>query len=547
MKCVLSLSMTSLLICSVMTAASDSPRAVTAAGTVEGAYESGLSVFRGIPFAAPPVESLRWREPQPVKSWEDVRQTIAFAPRCMQLSVFGDMNFRSDGMSEDCLYLNVWTPDSSPDAALAVLVYFYGGGFVAGDGSEPRYDGESMARRGIVTITVNYRLGVFGFFTHPGLSRESGLGGSGNYGLLDQVAALRWVRDNITAFGGDPSRVTIAGESAGSISVSGHVVSPLSQGLFAGAIGQSGSFLGALGAQTLADAEAVGSEFAARFGASDLEALRAIPARTLLESTSRTGANNISYDSLWSFPPSIDGRFLPDSPGAIYASGEVAEVPLLLGWNSEEMNYRFLFGDRPLTGENLRTVLEEQFGPRAAEAGELYSGDSPAELAKTATELAGDRFISYSSWKWGEAHSKVSDKPIYRYYYSRPRPAMRPEFANAVTGLAGGIIEGAGESSPFKPLYEGAVHSAEIEYAMGNLPTNRVYDWQHEDYLVSTVMQGFFENFIKTGNPNGLGLPDWPAMNSGDARSTMIIDVESRAEAFKYRDRYLFQDSLDSD
>lgn len=547
MKCVLSLMITSLLIWSGLGFAADSPRADTTAGMVEGASESGLSVFRGVPFAAPPVDELRWREPQPVPSWDGVRQTSTFAPRCMQLPIFGDMNFRSNGMSEDCLYLNVWTPDASSDAALPVLVYFYGGGFIAGDGSEPRYDGESMARRGIVAVTVNYRLGAFGFFAHPELSRESGHGGSGNYGLLDQVAALRWVRDNIAAFGGDPARVTIAGESAGSVSVSGHIVSPLSQGLFTAAIGESGSFLGALRAQTLADAEAAGIEFADHIGASDLDSLRAIPSRALLESTSKTGPDNLSFASMFSFPTSIDGYFLPESPEAIYASGDVADVPLLFGWNSEEMNFRFLFRDRPLTDENLGSVLEEQFGARATEAREHYSGATAMELAKAATDLAGDRFISYSTWKWGEAHSEVSEKPIYRYYYSRPRPVMRAEFANAVPGLAGGITEGGDEPAPPRPLYQGAVHSAEIEYAMGNLPTNRVYDWQPEDYRVSTVMQGFFENFIKSGDPNGPGLPDWPAMNSDDPRSVMIIDVDSRAEAFEHRDRYLFLDSLGSD
>ena len=199
-------------------------------GELVGAFDAATGVysFKGIPFAAPPVGELRWQAPQPVQPWSGVREAIRFGPRAMQLPVFGDMNFRSNGMSEDCLYLNVWTPDPSPSARLPVLVYFYGGGFIAGDGSEPRYDGEQMARRGIVALTVNYRLGVFGFFAHPELSAESPHGCSGNYGYLDQNAALRWVRENIAAFGGDPERVTIAGESAGSASVSAQMMSPLS-------------------------------------------------------------------------------------------------------------------------------------------------------------------------------------------------------------------------------------------------------------------------------------------------------------------------------
>ncbi|HSR39977.1 MAG TPA: carboxylesterase family protein, partial [Phnomibacter sp.] len=202
------------------------PRVKTKYGELEGVYASGISIFRGVPFAAPPVGQYRWREPQPVKPWTGVKKANQFGPRAMQLPIFGDMNFRSNGVSEDCLYLNIWTPNAGNTAELPVLVYFYGGGFMAGDGSEPRYDGESMARNGIVAITVNYRLGVFGFMAHPELTRESPFHASGNYGLLDQSAALQWVQQNIAAFGGDPKRITIAGESAGSWSVSAQMASP---------------------------------------------------------------------------------------------------------------------------------------------------------------------------------------------------------------------------------------------------------------------------------------------------------------------------------
>src|ERR1043166_1768164 len=229
-------------LCSVVaTAATDVVQ--TANGLIEGPgmQPSGVRIFRGIPFAQPPVGELRWREPQPVKNWTGVRQAREFGPRCMQAPIFDDMRFRSNGVSEDCLYLNVWTPAKSNHERLPVLVYFYGGGFVTGDGSELRYDGENMATKGIVVVTVNYRLGVFGFLAHPELTKESTHKASGNYGLLDQNAALRWVQQNIANFGGDPQHVTIAGESAGSVSVSAHMASPLSKDLIAAAIGESGA------------------------------------------------------------------------------------------------------------------------------------------------------------------------------------------------------------------------------------------------------------------------------------------------------------------
>ena len=240
-------------------------------GTIE---KSGVHSFKGIPFAAPPVGDLRWKEPQPAKNWQGIREAKQFAANPMQYNIFGDMNFRSAGVSEDCLYLNVWQPPGK-NKALPVLVYFYGGGFVAGGGSEPRYDGESMATKGIVAITVNYRLGVFGFMSHPELTKESPYHSSGNYGLLDQAAALRWVQKNIAAFGGDPKRVTIAGESAGSIAVSALMASPLSKNLIAGAIGESGSVLGALSAVPLDKGEQAGVDFADSIGLHSLAELRA--------------------------------------------------------------------------------------------------------------------------------------------------------------------------------------------------------------------------------------------------------------------------------
>jgi para-nitrobenzyl esterase len=513
-------------------------RVKTANGIVEGITDarSGVRMFKGIPFAAPPIGDFRWKPPQPIKSWEGVRKADRFGPRAMQLPLFGDMGFRSNGMSEDCLYLNVWTPAMSDDERLPVLVYFYGGGFMAGDGSEPRYDGESMARKGIVALTVNYRLNVFGFLAHPELSKEAAQRVSGHYGVMDQTAALRWVQQNIAAFGGDPSQVTIAGESAGSISVCAQMASPLSKGLFAGAIGSSGSLMGTLPPVPLAEGEQIGSEFAASVGASALATLRAMPASQLLEATAKPGIPR--------FPATIDGYFFPKPPVEIFAAGEQAHVPLLVGWNSEEMNYVVLLGASEPTPEQFANVLRRLYGDQADQALKLYPASTDEQALQSATDLAGDRFIAYSTWTWSDLHGRTGDRPVYRYLYARPRPAMNPEMGNAVAGLAGGVVTGAEAEVMRLPPARGAVHSADIEYAMGNLATNQVYAWTPDDFQVSEILQGYYANFVKTGDPNGQGLPVWPAANRGDTVQVMRLDVDSHAEPERDRDRYRFLDQF---
>lgn len=513
-------------------------QAQTVNGLVEGTLEeSGIRTFKGVPFAAPPTGDLRWREPQPVQNWQGVRSAKKFGPRAMQLPIFGDMNFRSDGMSEDCLYLNVWTPAKSEKEKLPVLVYFYGGGFMAGDGSEPRYDGESMAKKGIVAVTVNYRLGAFGFFAHPELTKESPHKSSGNYGYMDQNAALRWVRQNIAAFGGDPARVTIAGESAGSISVSAQMASPLSKDLIAGAIGESGALVNTgLDPIPLEEAEQNGVNFAKSLGASSLAALRAIPAQQLLEATGKPGVGR--------FVATLDGYFFPKSPVAIFAAGEQAKVPLLAGWNSEEMTYMAVLGREEPTVENYTKAVQRLYGDKAEEILKVYSASTAEEALQAATDLAGDRFIAYSTWKWMDLHSQTSNQPVYRYLYERPRPPMVPEMGNASAGLAGGVVK-ADDPNAFKmPQARGAVHSAEIEYALGNLASNKVYAWTPDDYKVSEVMQNYFANFIKTGDPNGKGLPMWPAATKGGKVQVMHIDVKTEAKPEQHRARYELLDKM---
>jgi para-nitrobenzyl esterase len=517
------------------TAIAQAPRAQTVNGTVVGiTLPSGVKAFRGVPFADAPVRQNRWRPPQPVKNWSGVRLADRFADQCMQARVFGDMMFRNSGVSEDCLYLNVWVPaNAQPGAQLPVLVYYYGGGFVAGDGSEPRYDGESMAKRGVVVVTTSYRLGIFGFFSHPELTAESPNHASGNYSLMDQAAALEWVHANISRFGGNPKHVTIAGESAGSFAVSAQMASPMARDLIAGAIGESGAFFSTTIATPTRDStEKVGVKFAQAVGASNLSALRALSATELLEMSGRPGIPR--------FGPNVDGYFFPEVPSRIFAEGKQAKVPLLAGWNSEEMTSRAILPETP-NAENVKALLVKMFPKNADEAAKVFPASTPEEAQQSVTDLASDRFIGFSTWKWLDVHAKTSGKPVYRYLYARPRPATVE--AGVTPNLAGGVTRGG--NTPAPPPAKGAVHSAEIEYAMGNLGTNKVFKWTDEDYKVSKTMQGYFENFIKTFNPNGAGLPNWPAGNpdaSGQVQR-IRIDVDTRAEA-EPRARYLLQDQV---
>ena len=500
--------------------AAPAPRVTVAAGTLEGRWAQvdgvRLREFQGIPYAASPVGALRWRPPQPPVAWLGVRAAQRFGPRCMQLPLFADMVFRSDGMSEDCLHLNVWTPApvSGPPAKLPVLVYFYGGGYVGGDGSEPRYDGASLAARGIVTVTVSYRLGVFGFLALPALAAESPQHAAGNYGMLDHVAALRWVRANIARFGGDPARVTIGGESAGAISVSALMASPLSRGLLAGAIGESGALIAPIGPLPLAQAEQQGSAFAAKLGARSLAALRAMPASALLQASGEAGAPAAM--------PDLDGYFLTEPPAATYARGAQAQVPLLLGSNSQEDYYPAILQQESPTPAHYRAALQRLFGSQAARALALYPGDSEAQVRRSATALAGDIFIAHSTWRWMDLQRRSGHAPVYFYYFAQPRPAKR-------------------QPAPGERHDAGAVHSGEIEYALGNLGGNKVYAWTPADRSTSQVMEGYVAQFIKTGNPNAAGLPHWPAVRPEDGGLLrQVIDAHTHTEVDRGAARQAF-------
>jgi len=504
-------------------------------GTIEGFKDNktGLQVYYGIPFAKPPVGELRWKSPQAPDNWQGVLKTVKFGPKPIQTEVFGKMNSRLDTMSEDCLYLNVWAPAEKSKKLLPVLVYFFGGGFVAGDGAEPRYDGAAMAQKGIVAITVNYRLNIFGFFAYPELTAEAPYKASGNYGYLDQNAALKWVQRNVSAFGGDPERVTIAGESAGSISVSSQMASPISKHLIAGAIGESGAAINpTLAPVPLAEAEKTGLEFAQKAGYTSLKALRALSATELMDSYIKS--------KRFGFPTVIDGYFLSKSLPEIFNAHEQAQVPLLVGWNSAEMNgMSFMYG-KPYTGENFISRVKETYPNEYEEVLNLYAHTTVKEVELSATELASQRFITYSTWKWFDMQRKNSSQPVYRYLFCRPRPPFKDRALSS--GLAGGIIMQDQTPTPrVRPL--GAAHAEEIEYCMGNLYLAPEYDWEKEDYMVSETMLNYFANFIITGNPNGKDLSEWPTAKPTDPNPpVMLINVVSKAVKAQNDARFLFLD-----
>ena len=488
----------------------------TQAGVVEGIEADGIKKFLGVPFATPPVGDLRWKAPQPLQPWDGVRQTKDFANDPMQPDIFGDMSFRGQSRSEDCLYLNIWTPAQFVEEGLPVLIYFNGGGLMAGSGSEPRYDGTALAQNGVIGVTANYREGVFGFLAHPDLSAETSYHGSGNYGFLDQVAAIQWVIDNIAAFGGDPKRVNIAGESAGSFSVSLLMCSPLSKGNLAGAIGSSGAEFMPYGAVALADAEANGKSLLESKGINSIAEARSINADTLQALLPPTGMANVV----------LDGYFMHESADDIYMRGEQAQIPLLAGWNSLEGM------PSVSTVEAYKAQMQPTFGDMTDEIFEAYGILSDDDvLTQKGFNLAGDLFTGFVTWKWCDYHARTSN-PVYRYKYMHPRPQVSAKMGNMIGALAGGVREKTEEEKAIEPqIAPGAVHSADIEYAMGTLDTNEYYDWQPEDYAISKLFLSFYANFCKTGNPNGEGLPTWTPVNGQEVAPVMQIDVVSQEVA----------------
>ena len=503
-------------------------------GVLEGIEEGGVKKFLGVPFAQAPVGELRWKAPQPVQPWEGVRDAKAFGDDPMQPNVFGDMNFRGSGRSEDCLYLNIWTTASTTADALPVLIYFNGGGLMAGSGSEPRYDGSSIAKEGVIGVTANYREGVFGFFAHPELTAASDYKGSGNYGFLDQVAAIKWVKENIAAFGGNPERITIVGESAGSFSVSLLMCSPLSKNLIAGAMLSSGAEVLPYEPTSLAEAEAAGAALLKEAGIASLADAMAMNADSLQKMLPPKGMANVV----------LDGYFMTESADAMFEKGEQAQVPLLAGWNSLEAHpMQALQGQAP-TLQNYKSVLKAQFGDMTDEIFDAYGITTDEDvMSQKGFDLISDLFTGFPTWKVCDYHAKSSSQPVYRYHYMHPRPQASAKMGDKTAALAGGVREKTAEEKKAEAqqpaIAPGAVHSADIEYAMGTLGTNEYYDWQEEDIAISKLFLSYYANFCKTGNPNGEGLPQWTAITKDnlDAAPVMIIDVESKEVASKEKEK----------
>ncbi|MBV9266900.1 MAG: carboxylesterase family protein [Acidobacteriaceae bacterium] len=491
----------------------------TEAGIVDGdaSADGKIHIYKGIPYAAPPVGPLRWQPPQPAAHWDGIRKATEFGHRCMQGHIFADMVFRDPGPSEDCLNLNVWTPAISPDAKLPVMVWIYGGGFQAGASSEPRQGGENLARKGVIVVSMNYRLGIFGFFSHPELTKESPHHASGNYGLMDQAAALDWVQRNIAAFGGDPGNITIFGESAGSMSVSAQMASPLAKRSFKQAIGESGAvFMLNPPMPPVRETEHIGLEFAKSIGANTLRELRSRSADDLLQAA-------LKMNGGFRFWPNVDGYFFPEDPAAIYSGGKQAHVALLAGWNQDEQSYQGFLGKADATPDAYAAQVRSKYPEDADQVLKIYPGKTGQEVKDSARALASDQFIAYSTWKWLDLQVKTGQAPVYRYHFEQAPPASATE--------------------PDR----GAYHSADILYVFQTLDSeNR--PWTDRDRKLSDMISSYWTNFAKTGNPNGPGMPEWPGYTKPAYDVMHLIcgqgDQAPHAATDEHRARYEFLDRV---
>jgi para-nitrobenzyl esterase len=479
-------------------------QARTEAGEVSGVRESDgeITAFKGIPFAAPPVGNLRWKAPQPAKHWSGVRKCDAFGPSPMQAKPTPFMVYTSEFLipekpiGEDCLYLNVWTGAKAKTEKRPVFLWIYGGGFSSGGTACAIYDGEAMSKKGIIFVSANYRVGVFGFFAHPGLTKESPEHQSGNYGLMDQIAALKWIKKNIAAFGGDPDNVTIAGQSAGSMSVNALVASPLTKGLFKRAIAESGSLTiknPAIQTATLQLAEADGVKAATKAGANSLADLRAMSAEDAMKKLQGR------------YSPIVDGYVLPEPIPDIFAAGRQNHVPVITGWNADEAFVA------PKPKDDYLKQVHQQYGADAETFLKYFPAETEEQAMHSQIEYSRNQVFALSGYNWANLQSKLPDAPIWIYNFNRKVPAS-PEFEKW-----------------------GAFHTSEVPYVMDNLHTLKNRPLTADDQKLAEMMCDYWVNFVKTGDPNGSGLPEWPRYNTSDY-SVKVFDVQSSNQKLPGKD-----------
>ncbi|MFH1197799.1 MAG: carboxylesterase family protein [bacterium] len=446
-------------------------------GLLQGKFEDGLTVYKGIPFAAPPIGDLRWRAPQPAARWEGVKQVTEFAPTPIQ--AWGS----SSGQSEDCLYLNVWTPAKSADEKIPVLVWIYGGGFNGGSTSEPNYSGENLAEKGVVLVSIAYRVGHLGFLAHPELSDENPNHVSGNYGLLDMIAGLQWIQKNIAAFGGDPNKVTIFGESAGGIAVSMLCASPLAKGLFHGAISQSGGSFGPSRPTTypgenmklLKVAELDGQSYVQSAGVTSIAELRKLTSDKLPK-------GGFGKGMAW---PIVDGYVIPDDQYKLYEAGKFNDLPILVGYNSDEG----LSFSPPKTPEDYLTGVKTRYGKFADDLIKAYPVGENI-VPKTARDLARDAAFGWQTWSWARLQSRMGKSKAFYYYFDQ-----HPEYP---------------EDSPRYGY--GSPHGQDVSYVFKHLNTSDP-QISKTDFDISEAMATYWTNFAKYGDPNGERIPSWPAFS----------------------------------
>jgi para-nitrobenzyl esterase len=476
--------------------AAQAPKPVrTQNGLVQGTAADGIAVYKGIPFATPPLGNLRWRAPEATPSWTGVRNADKLAPACIQVPlVNADVGMEAVTTSEDCLYLNVWTPAKSPSDKLAVMVWIYGGGFTIGSTSMSLYDGTNLAKKGVVLVSIAYRVGALGFMAHPQLTTEQS-GHSGNYGLLDMIAGLQWVKRNVAAFGGDPNKVTIFGESAGGIAVSMLAASPLAKGLFQGAISESGGNFaparpadeGGENMTTLSTAEKNGTAFLGKLGAPSIADARKKSADEVLKN---------SPPGLGGWWPIFDSYVLLGDQYKLYEAGRYNDTPVLIGTNSDE---GALFVPSAKASE-YQSGTRSGYGEYADKILAAYPGKTDAEALRSSRDLFRDTAFAWPTWAWARLQSKTGKGKVYAYYFShRPPYPNQPQFKDW-----------------------GAAHAGEIAYVFGNFTASMPAS--ASDRMVSEEMMSYWVNFAKTGDPNGAGLPRWPAFTNSSPQVMNLND-----------------------